>query len=80
MNNTLSPINDTSSKAFDKLFARFLGSFHQPEFYQINSVLGRLEQLYDICRFNYFSTLRTFNPDFSSYIKPTVGEMPNVVE
>ena len=61
--------SEDSSEAFeeqDKLFARFLGFFHQPEFYQINSVLGRLEQLYDICRFNYFSTLRTFNPDFSS--------------
>ena len=50
----------------DKLFSRFIGSLHQPEFYQINSILGRLEQFFDICRFNYFSTLRTFNPDFSS--------------
>ena len=48
------------------MFAKFIEALRQPEFIQINTVIGKLEQLYDICRFNYFSTLRTFNPDFSS--------------
>lgn len=57
---------DSEFEEQDKLFAKFIEALRQPEFIQINTVIGKLEQLYDICRFNYFSTLRTFNPDFSS--------------
>ena len=35
-------------------------------FSQINTVIARLHQLADICRFNYVSAIRLFEPDFST--------------
>lgn len=50
----------------EKKLEQILKIVRQPEFTQINVVIAKLMQLYDICRFNYFSALKMFIPDFSS--------------
>lgn len=62
-----------------KKLVRLMEIMKQSEFFQINSVIGRLKQLHDICRFNYFSTIRIFDPDFSSekdFSELTISSLP----
>lgn len=49
----------------EKKLEQIIKIVRQPEFTQINVVIAKLNQLFDICRFNYFSALKMFVPDFS---------------
>ena len=41
-----------------KAFEQFLKIFEQEEFTQINQIIAKLYQLFDICRFNFFRAIR----------------------
>lgn len=53
---------EEQNKRIDRLF----NILHQPEFTQINNIIGQLKQLSDICQYNYFSAIRLFDPGFTS--------------
>lgn len=46
--------------------SRLIKILAEPEFNQINEVIKKIKQLGDICRFNYSSALRLFDPNFTA--------------
>lgn len=69
-----SHIYTQQAKNLDQLL-KFLS---QDEFLQINTIIARLYQLCDICRFNFISAIRIFVPDFSENTDIEKNEIKNV--
>lgn len=59
-------------------FQYFLQVLNQEEFSQINSIIAKLYQLCDICRFNLIGAIRTFVPTFSDRTDLEKMEIKNV--
>lgn len=68
-------------KAIDKQaqdFQYFLQVLNQEEFSQINSIIAKLYQLCDICRFNFIGAIKAFVPTFSDHTDLEKMEVKNV--
>ncbi len=61
-----------------KAFEQFLKIFEQEEFTQINQIIAKLYQLFDICRFNFFRAIRAFVPNFTEHTDLEKVEIKNV--
>ena len=61
-----------------KAFEQFLKTFEQEEFTQINQIIAKLYQLFDICRFNFFGAIKTFVPNFTEHTDLEKVEIKNV--
>ena len=61
-----------------KSFEQFIKIFEQEEFNQINQIIAKLYQLFDICRFNFFSAVRTFVPTFTEHTNLEKVEIKNI--
>ena len=68
-------------KVFDeqaKAFEHFLKTFEQEEFTKINSIIAKLYQLFDICRFNFIGAIKAFAPNFSEPADLEKSEIKNL--
>ena len=61
-----------------KAFEQFLKTFEQEEFTQINQIIAKLYQLFDICRFNFFGAIKTFVPNFTEHTDLEKVEIKNI--
>ena len=72
---------DNENKIFAeqaKSFGQFIKIFEQEEFNQINQIIAKLYQLFDICRFNFFSAVKTFVPTFTEHTDLEKIEIKNI--
>ena len=73
-------INATNqAKAYDeqnKNLESILKFLQTPEFRKIEVVLGQIDRLYDICRFNYMNAIHLFDKDFDGLMpQPTYSNV-----
>ena len=66
-------------KAFEeqnKNLESIIKFLHTPEFRKIEVVLGQIDRLYDICRFNYMNAIHLFDKDFDGMMpQPTYSNV-----
>ena len=60
----------------NKNLETILKFLHTPEFRKIEQVLGQIDRLYDICRFNYMNAIHLFDKDFDGLLpQPTYSNV-----
>ena len=72
--NNISLEFDKQRRAFDAL----LKQLNTPEFRKIDETMAKVRQLSDICRYNYISVIRAFDPDFDGISQTALGNARDV--
>ena len=73
--------SENETKTFEeqtKDLGHLLKILGQEEFSQINTIIAKLYQLCDICRFNFIGAVRAFVPNFSEHTELENTEINNV--